>query len=95
MRVLALLLALLLLAMPVAIAQQNNTTENQTTENQTAEQDGGTNDSDNAESGPDDGSNNVTLPDRSGHIPWAGLAVGLIIFAASVVVSRVTYHGRD
>lgn len=90
MRVLALLLAVLLLAMPVAIAQQNNTTENQTTE-----QDGGTNDSDTAETGSDDGSNNVTLPDRSGHVPWAGLAVGFIIFAAAVVVSRVTYHGRD
>lgn len=88
MRVPALLLALLLLAMPVALAQQNNTTENQTSNEQAS----GSNDT--AEDGSEDDTN-VTLPDRSGHIPWAGLAVGLIIFAASVVVSRVTYHGRD
>ncbi len=90
MRVLALVLATLLLAMPLAAGQSNNSTadENQTT----TMQENGTDGTDQADGGED---TNVTLPDRSGHIPWTGLAVGLIVFAAAVLVSRVTYHGRE
>lgn len=93
MRVLALVLATLLLAAPLAAGQTNNTTSSDENQTATDQEGGGTNDTSQADGGDEEG--NITLPDRSGQIPWAGLAVGLIIFAAAVLVSRVTYHGHD